>query len=114
MSGSRYTSAALSRELAEAGARQEGAEAWYCKEHGFFAGLPSCFGRGVSRAFRLDELLEELERLNPGEWTLNTCPIGYAAYAYGQMGERIDGCVDPESIVEAAGRLVLAVLREGK
>ena len=131
----RYTSPALSRQLAESGIEQHVHEygspnymrcchypcwsrfedEWVMNDRGnVYTASP------LVRALDLTDVLHEIETFSSPlfrEWAINTCDVGYAAHVYGP-GQ--NDCVPlfeeahPESVVEAAGLVLLALLRERK
>lgn len=131
---SRYTSPELSRQLADAGIAQNVHEYGGPQNMRRCCDLP-CWSRfedewvinprgnvytasPILRALDLTDVLEGIETFSAPlrrEWTINTCDMGYAAHVY---GPGMNDCVPlfeeahPESVVEAAGLVLLAMLRE--
>ncbi len=117
-SAARYTSPALSRALREAGVSQTGERFWYydlqVSKDPFLFERAIPWGPDRFRAWRLDEILEELEAENPEhEWVIGKSGAGYIARLVPSWLQRI--AAEPmfcdewaESPVEAAGLMLLA------
>lgn len=114
---SRYTSAALSRALRDAGVSQEGEErCWFLPfvddpldppRLGWMSQTYSPEHSSVARALRLDEVIEELVALGVRPW-LSPARDG------GWIVEDGDTDHDGKTPTEAAGLLLLAVLKGRK
>lgn len=123
----RYTSPELSRQLAEAGVEQKGEHWWYSFQRSsalkdlihakLTAGQIEYYG--AVRALDLTDCLEALTREREGEAGL----VERGEFSFGKTSWELwvrtpdNACeyaIDPVSPAEAAGRVLLAMLRERK
>lgn len=118
----RYTSHELSKKLAEAGLVTTGYHVWclrfgrpsveeWCHQED--SGRSLCTGARHVRALDLTDVVNEIRRLAPTcDFSVHTCDIGFACQVWTGYLRDLPTFedADPESLVEAAGLVLLAML----